>query len=141
MARALAEVETDLPPTAAPVASGSSSASDTLHELAERVPQAAVMEGFRRVELALLDVLREAEALPEKPQGVRQLARQALERRLITPKTAQGVEGLAVLRNMAAHGRGEDVSAARAKDYLALVDAVLFALWSGRRPGDGPATE
>jgi hypothetical protein len=52
-----------------------------------------------------------------------------------TPKTAQAVEGLAVLRNMAAHGRSNDVSAARAKDYLALVDAVLFALRAGPRPG------
>jgi hypothetical protein len=141
MARTLAEVETDLPPTAAPVAVGSPSATDTLRELAERAPEAAVMEGFRRVELALLDVLRGADAVSEKPRGVRQLAREALERGLITPETAQAIEGLAVLRNMAAHGRSNDVSPARAKDYLALVDAVLFALRAGPRPGDGPTTE
>jgi hypothetical protein len=73
MARTLAEVETGLPPTATSVTSGSSPDSDNLDDLAERVPEAAVMEGFRRVELALLDVLREADALPEKHQGVRQL--------------------------------------------------------------------
>jgi len=36
--------------------------------------------------------------------------------------------GLGVLRNLSAHGRAGEVSGERAMDYLALADAVLYAL-------------
>jgi hypothetical protein len=32
------------------------------------------------------------------------------------------------MRNLAAHGRASEITVERAQDYLALVDAVLYAL-------------
>jgi hypothetical protein len=37
------------------------------------------------------------------------------------------------LRNLAAHGRDDDISVERAMDYLALVDGVLFAIRQSSR--------
>jgi len=64
-----------------------------------------------------------------------QTARQALEAGLVRPEAVKAVEGAAELRNLAAHGRAADLDEARAMDYLALVDAVNFAL--GHRPTGG----
>ena len=50
----------------------------------------------------------------------------------VRPGAVKAVEGAAVLRNLAAHGREADLGEARALDYLALVDAVRFAL--GHQP-------
>ena len=57
-----------------------------------------------------------------------QMARRALEAGLVQPEVVKAVEGAAVLRNLAAHGRESDLDEARALDYLALTDAVSFAL-------------
>lgn len=63
-----------------------------------------------------------------------QMARRALEAGLVRPEIVKAVEGAAVLRNLAAHGREADLDEARALDYLALVDAVSFALGHQPRP-------
>ena len=53
---------------------------------------------------------------------------------LISDETLSAVEGLSVLRNLAVHGLGGEIGAQRARDYLALADAVLYALRA--KPGD-----
>lgn len=55
---------------------------------------------------------------------------QARERGLISDETLSAVEGPSVLRNLAAHSHAGniDIDRARAHDYLALADAVLYAL-------------
>jgi hypothetical protein len=57
-----------------------------------------------------------------------QLLRLASDRDLVTPETAKAVEGITIMRNLAAHGRASEVTLDRARDYLALTDAVLYAL-------------
>lgn len=65
------------------------------------------------------------------------LARRALEAGIITPETVEAIQGVAVLRNLAAHGEQTDLSEARALDYLALIDGVLFAIRRGPAAGVG----
>ena len=50
------------------------------------------------------------------------------------PRPVSARKGLAVLRNLAAHGGVNEVGPDRAKDHLALVDAVLFALRASPPP-------
>jgi hypothetical protein len=110
-----------------------SAPGSALRDLAERAeiwPSGAVIEGFGRVEEELRNHL-EAAGHPQSLStrlGAVALARRARDAQIITPETFEAVEGLAVLRNMSAHGRGADVTQERALDYLALVDGVLFAI-------------
>lgn len=60
--------------------------------------------------------------------GAAWLARLGVERGVVTKETLSAVEGISVLRNLAAHGRAGEVTVERAVDYLALADAVLYAI-------------
>jgi hypothetical protein len=100
---------------------------DDLLRLAELSPRAAILEAFARVEERIRQILPDGG--PEvKLRGGAALARVAHQRGLISDETLNAVEGLAVLRNLAAHGRDEGVDTTRALDYVALAEAVLFAL-------------
>lgn len=70
--------------------------------------------------------------------GGRALARLARDQGLISDETLTAVDGLSVLRNLAAHSSTDEIGAERAHDYLALADAVLFALKA--KPGSRVAT-
>jgi len=107
------------------------SLGDELTRLAEVSPRAAVMEGFARIESQLRELLAGVEPEAAQRQGGLGLARLAHRRGLLGDETLNAVEGLAVLRNLAAHGRADEIGTQRALDYLALVEAVLFALRSG----------
>jgi hypothetical protein len=56
------------------------------------------------------------------------LARAAAEADLITPQTMKAIEGLDVLRNLAVHGKPEDVSPQRAHEFVALRQGVLYSI-------------
>jgi hypothetical protein len=60
--------------------------------------------------------------------SVRALARLAREHDLLSDETLAAIEGLSVLRNLAAHSPTDGVGFDRAQDYLALADAVLYAM-------------
>jgi hypothetical protein len=123
------EAELDVPPVAPTDLGGL--VSDDLGEVARRAPAAAVLEAFARVERELRRVVGPAPAADRR--GAVSLARLALERELLPKATVRAVEGMAVLRNLAAHGRGE-VLVEQALEYLTLTDGVLFAVTQG---GDG----
>ena len=106
------------------------SLSDDLGRLADASPRAAVLEAFARVEGRLAELLTDSPTTPPRYQGARHMARLAHEQHLISDETLAAVEGLAVLRNLAAHSPRDDIGIDRARDYLALADAVLFALRS-----------
>jgi hypothetical protein len=101
---------------------------------AERSPEVAIMEAYARVEAELRGMLQDA-AVPERElsTGAARLARIAVERRLISEETASAVQGMSVLRNLAAHRSASrhgrvDVTTEQAQEYLVLADSVLYAL-------------
>jgi hypothetical protein len=115
----------------AQVQASAGSVSEDLSGLAEIAPGAAVMNAYHRIEARLTEIIDSA-CPGERSSSMRSgraLARMARERGLISEETAAAIEGLSVLRNLTAHAGGE-ISSDRARDYLALSDAVLYALRS-----------
>jgi hypothetical protein len=99
---------------AAPAASaeGANSLRQEMLEVAKRSPRAAVLESFDRLE-ALLRERLEASGLETRrlpTLGAPGLADLARLRGLIPPETETAVNGLTVLRNLAAHDRDSDLS-------------------------------
>ena len=104
---------------------------DELTPVAEVSPSAAVLEAFSRVQQDLQARIEAAGfSRADQSWGVVGLARRARAGGLIKPQAQEAVEGVAVLRNLAAHNPGE-VSRETALEYLALIDGVLFAVRSG----------
>ncbi len=128
-----AELQTELDDSPNSGQEGPSGATADLASLAAATPVAAVLQAFGRIE----DRLRELLVDQPGPGSAVQLARRAANLDLISPEAVKAVEGAAVLRNLAAHGESTDLDEARAQDYLALVDAVLFALSRPPRPHNG----
>ncbi len=87
----------------------------------------AVLAAYRRIEARLTEILDGADARPRNWVNGRQLAKIAWERGLISEEARAAIEGLTGLRNLTAHV-SDDNSVDRARDYLALADAVLYAL-------------
>jgi hypothetical protein len=106
----------------------SASLAEELARLTEVSPRSAVLEAFARIEARLAALLDSADGEPHRTAGGRALARRARDQGLISDETLTAVEGLSVLRNLAAHSPTDEIGAERARDYLALADAVLFAL-------------
>jgi hypothetical protein len=123
--RLLATVEAEVEPGTRPPA-GDSVALE-LADVAKQAPLAAIMDSFARVEAALRELLVKA-GVDVSRLTVVAMTREALARKLISPETTSAIEGIAVLRNLATHGRAGAVSTDRAAEYLALVDALLYSL-------------
>jgi hypothetical protein len=105
------------------------SATADLADVAALSPTTAVLDGFARVEEKLRARLRDAgDQRADEKRGAVALARYANQKQLISPETVEAIRGLAVLRNLAAHGGASDVTPDRAAEFLALVDAVIFAM-------------
>ena len=107
------------------------SLSEELSRLAEIAPWAAVVAAHHRIEDRLAEMLDSASPGERSYSvlGGRALARMARQRGLISEETLAAIEGLSVLRDLTAHAGG-DIGVDRARDYLALADAVLYALCS-----------
>jgi hypothetical protein len=106
----------------------------------DRAPRGSILAAFAEIEQALRRTLEEAhvDIGPARRQGMSQLVDQAVAARVISEQTAHAIRGLIVLRNLAAHG-GEEIDAAKAEEYLALANGVLYALEAARRElGEGP---
>jgi hypothetical protein len=133
-ARKLAETEAEVDPIPAKTAGAlPEGVAADLGPIVDTSPAAAVMEAHARVERRLREILSDAGVNDTRP-GVRQLARTAAEKGLITGESVRAVEGITVMRNLAAHGQAHDLTPERAREYLDLVDAVLFSLGPPRRP-------
>jgi hypothetical protein len=98
-----------------------------LDEQATTAPGLAVLQAHALLEQRLRNILASTEG-GEPTGGAVALARRALSLGMITPETENAIEGVTVLRNLAAHGRADEVTSERAKDYLSLVDAILYSL-------------
>lgn len=104
-------------------------AAGRLDEIAEISPTGAIVEAFGQIESALRSLLeREGTEGLDRPWSVRRLAEVARERGLITTETQDAIEGLSVMRNLAAHGGQDDLSPQRAHEFVALSQGVLYAI-------------
>jgi hypothetical protein len=133
--RAQAEVESEVgaPPVPSP---GDSTLNDQLGALAETQPALAVLGAYKEVERALMDALVDVDDPAKGRASGPRLARLALEHRRIPPETANAVEAISVLRNLAAHGGSGEITPDRAREFLSMADAVRFAIeQAGRSRG------
>jgi hypothetical protein len=111
--RLISHVRTELPLVQA--VPGAVAVSDELSDLVRTSPRAAILEAHERIEALLRDALEQAGEL----------------------------EGLAVMRNLAAHEVSGEVTPEGATRYLVLADSVLFALRANLRrprPADAAAS-
>lgn len=87
------------------------------------------MSAYHRIEDRLAEMLDSPGVPSHRVLDGRPLARMARQRHQISDETLAAIEPLSVLRDLTVHSGG-DISADRARDYLALADAVLYALRS-----------
>jgi hypothetical protein len=105
-----------------------------MRELAKVQPTAAVLESYDRIEQALKDVLSQHGHRAELAgASASELAEMATRRGYIKPETANTVQGLTVLRNLAAHAPSSDgLNVQRALEFVNLAEAVLYTIRSAR---------
>jgi len=99
--------------------------------IAKLSPEAAVTDAYRELERALRTKLAgwpDVFTVNLDRMSGNQLAALAAREGFISEEAAESVRGLSVLRNLSAHGRADELDEAQALDYLALVDATLYAL-------------
>jgi len=128
-ARQISETQAELEEAGAATPLPSDLMDPSMRDLAERSPSGAIVEAFGQIELALRGIARSW--LPEEDAdrlGGLRLARLLEQHGALTEETVRAVEGLTVLRNLSAHGRANDLTVERAVEYLALAQAVLFAI-------------
>ena len=94
-------------------------------------PAAAIVDAFGEVEAALRSALEQKGAGKLDTTNVGSLAKVALEKGVINAETANAIEGLSVLRNLAVHGGEKEVSSQRAHEFVSLAEGVLYAISAG----------
>jgi|SRR5215213_2335920 len=109
-----------------------------LAELAERTPVLAVIEGYRLVEREVRRIAAANDIEGAEKAPMSKLLAIEVDAGLVTPETLNAVRGLTALRNLAAHGPAPETTTTveRAREYVVLVQAVLFALSRPPRPRD-----
>jgi hypothetical protein len=109
-----------------------------LDKLADASPPATVLEAFAQIEQELRQALLGYGEHADRLGGER-LARRAHEVGIINQETYRAIQGLSVLRNLAAHSPERDeIDGQRAREFAVLADAVVFSIEEGlrkRRPG------
>jgi hypothetical protein len=91
-------------------------------------PAQTVFRAHARVEEMLREKIRAAGG--DVPEGLSAagLARRARELGLIKDEMVRAVEGVQVLHNLVAHGKADEVTQKQAAEFLALVQALRYAL-------------
>lgn len=98
----------------------------------DRAPGAAVMSGYREVGHALRNILGEGDDI--NTADPLDLARVAHTRGLISDGSLTAVEGLGIMADLThAKGSGTGLSPDRARDYLVLASATIFAIQAEAR--------
>jgi hypothetical protein len=115
-------------PTDAKIPDLDSLASSNLNRLVDASPEAAVTSAYAQIEARLVELLDEAGAPTYTAAGGPALARLARRHELISDETLSAVDGLSVMRNLAVHSPSGEIGRQRAREYLALADAVLYSL-------------
>lgn len=99
-------------------------------------PTGTVIRAYAQLEDALRKKFSEhgESAMGDWGRSGVQMASRAAQQGLITDAAAEAVRGVAVLRNLAAHGQRQ-VTAVEARDYVALVEATIYSLRPTPRDG------
>ena len=106
---------------------GPVSLADELAPLILISPASAVMQAFMRIEQRLVELLESAGQYDTK-RPFFELAMMASRSDLINPETLKAIDGLRSLRNLVAHGTRDEIGVDRAREFVALADAVLYAM-------------
>lgn len=98
--------------------------------LADQVPVVAVGNAFALVERRLREIAAQGGEQPPSAMPTLALANALNQRGLITTESESAIRGLTSLRNLAVQddGRGRSVTPTKAREYVVLVQAVLYAL-------------
>ena len=131
----LSKAETDVPALPPPSATAPEpSVRAELEGEANAAPPVAVLAAYVGLEHELQRMLATSDLPTEEIQQARsgvQLARLAHRKGLITAESVNAISGVAVLRNLVAHGSGSNITPQQANEYLALIDAIMYALRTG----------
>ncbi|MGH8897186.1 MAG: hypothetical protein ACRDZ4_09235 [Egibacteraceae bacterium] len=129
-----AETELDKPPQPGHETTLSGPLSEELAPVVTVDPTTAVLEAHARIEQELRRLLQGSTNTDSERMGAVRLVRLAADAGVVPREMVAAIEGLSVLRNLTAHGRANAVTEEQAYDYLAMAEAVLFAL---SRASDG----
>ena len=103
--------------------------SIALGDLTSKAPGATITAAHGLVERELRSIVSSVKPVKDIIfMPANGLARLAEAHELISPASVRAVEGIGVLRNLAAHGGAQDITPERAAEYLTLVDGVLYAI-------------
>jgi hypothetical protein len=103
--------------------------------LADAAPNAAILESFVLIERELRAIVTHSGLPQPRTVPTQVMAEKLAAAGAITQESAIAIRGLATLRNMAAHGGGSDPpTPTRAREYVVLTTAILFALRHKRTP-------
>jgi hypothetical protein len=107
--------------------------SQRLAAEAGAAPAAAIIEAYAEVE-RVLELHLGADATGARAPG--ELVERARQAGIVSDQTAEAIGGLRTLRNIAAHGPGDEIGPTQATDFLMLADAVINAVeFSRSSPG------
>ncbi len=101
-----------------------------LREMAKLSPDDAVVASFREIEFALRELVDDTDSDPKR--SIVELVKNAVENGIISRTTSEAIHQLRRLRNLAAHAH-TDISYSEALEYIAIADAVMYAL-DARKP-------
>ena len=102
-----------------------------LRELAKLSPDDAVVASFREIESTLRGLVDGTDLGSKRP--IIELVKNAVDSGVISQTTSEAIHQLRRLRNLAAHDH-TDISYTEALEYIAIADAVMYAL-DARKPG------
>jgi hypothetical protein len=101
-----------------------------LRELAKLSPDDAVVASFREIESTLRGIVDGTDLGSKRP--IIELVKNAVDSGVISQTTSEAIHQLRRLRNLAAHDH-TDISYTEALEYIAIADAVMYAL-DARKP-------
>lgn len=101
-----------------------------LRELAKLSPDDAVVASFREIESTLRGLVDGTDLGSKRP--IIELVKNAVDSGVISQTTSEAIHQLRRLRNLAAHDH-TDISYTEALEYIAIADAVMYAL-DARKP-------
>lgn len=105
-----------------------------LRALADVQPTTAILQGYETLESVLRRILEAANLADDQSHLPPASVRKAAAHGLVEESSIAAVDGLAVMRDLVAHGGSAQVSTRDAHSYISLVTAAIYAITHPRRP-------